>query len=570
MRILLVNWARPWDGTRVGGGVNGYLQGLALALAGRGHEVSWVCSGTTFTPGGGGGGGGGGEPGPCEIRRHDDWLGLRVFEIINSPVLAPALLQFAGPEAEISSPELEERFGELIGLVRPEIVHFHNIEGLSAACARVARCDGARIFWSLHNYHTVCPQVYLMRGHRFPCHTFESGRACEGCIQAPDPDDERRRRAAAYPDEPVPFQDGASADGPANQGADPNAPPAPAAPDRARRSLPLLRWLPRAAPDPPAPPGRPVEFRSALRPQPRPVDRRGQTERILAERSGVTWLTPDAQTWVPLTNEIRPDPIEPGAGRYGRRRAAMIEALGACDGALAVSEHVRARYEALGVSARALRTVHIGSVAGDIARRRAELLFAPPPFDPARPRPLQLVFMGVNHWYKGLSMLADSLDLLDAPWLGRLDLTVVAAGGASIEYRFRRMEPRLARLGFHEGYEPPDIPWICGGKDIGVVPSVWWDNGPQTVMEFLACGLPVLGANIGGIPDFVTHGVNGLLFRANDRFDLARALAGLIDDPRRAERLRAGVRPPKSMEAHAAELEQIYCEGVCSEAPAAR
>src|SRR5690606_18088241 len=140
---------------------------------------------------------------------------------------------------------------------------------------------------------------------------------------------------------------------------------------------------------------------------------------------------------------------------------------------------------------------------------------------------------------------------------------------ASIEYRFRRMEPRLARLRYHEGYEPPDIPWICGGQDIGVVPSVWWDNGPQTVMEFLACGLPVLGAEIGGIPDFVTQGVNGLLFRANDRFDLARTLAKLIDEPELAGRLRAGVRPPKTMEAHAAELEQIYREGVCSEAAAA-
>src|SRR5690606_10008837 len=210
------------------------------------------------------------------------------------------------------------------------------------------------------------------------------------------------------------------------------------------------------------------------------------TDRILAERAGATWFTPNDPTWTPLTNDVGPDPITPGAGRYADRRAAMLEALSACDGVLAVSSHVRARYEALGVRKEVLRTLHIGTVAGALARRRAELAFAPPPRETTTPpRPLRLVFIGVKHWYKGLSMLADSLDLLDAPWLARLDLTVVAAGGASIEYRFRRMEPRLAALHFHEGYEPPDIPWICGGKDIGVVPSVWWDNGPQTVMEFL-------------------------------------------------------------------------------------
>ncbi|MFG0283246.1 MAG: glycosyltransferase [Phycisphaerales bacterium JB039] len=557
MRILLVNWARPWEGTRVGGGVNGYLQGLALALIERGHEVSWLCSGTICVPGGGASA----EPGPCEIRRHDDWLGLRVFEVVNSPVLAPALLQFEGPETEVSAPELEARFADLIGLLRPEVVHFHNIEGLSAGCVSAARLDGARVFWSLHNYHPLCPQVYLMRGHRAPCHTFESGRACEGCIEAPDPAEERRRRAAAYPGDPAPFS--------AHADAEPEA--GPRADAEQRHALPVLRWLGLGRqPTPPAPaaPGRPIEPEAAHRPQPRPLDHRGQTDRILAERAGVTWFTPQDPTWTPLTNDVRPDRIEPNPNRYGRRRAAMLEALGACDGVLAVSEHVRARYQAMGVPGRALRTLHIGTVAGDIAQRRAERLFAPPPFDPNRPRPLRLVFMGANHWYKGLSMLADSLDLLDAAWLRRLALTVVAAGGASIEYRFRRMEPRLASLRFHQGYEPPDIPWICGGQDIGIVPSVWWDNGPQTVMEYLACGLPVLGADIGGIPDFVTSGVNGLLFRANDRFDLARTLAGLIDDPRRAERLRAGVRPPKTMAAHAAELEQLYREGVSSIAPA--
>src|SRR5690606_2900724 len=121
------------------------------------------------------------------------------------PVLAPALLQFADPEAETSAPELEAPFGELLGRLNPEIVHFHNIEGLSAGCARAAKEAGARVFWSLHNYHTICPQVYLMRGHRMPCHTFENGHACEGCIEAPDPGEERACRAAAYPDEPAPW-----------------------------------------------------------------------------------------------------------------------------------------------------------------------------------------------------------------------------------------------------------------------------------------------------------------------------------------------------------------------------
>ena len=91
-----------------------------------------------------------------------------------------------------------------------------------------------------------------------------------------------------------------------------------------------------------------------------------------------------------------------------------------------------------------------------------------------------------------------------------------------------------------------------------MVPSVWWDNGPQTVFESLTCGVPVLGAELGGIPDSITHGVNGLLFRGNDRFDLARRLAEVVREPAMLDRMRANVRPGKSIASHAVEMETMY------------
>ena len=103
---------------------------------------------------------------------------------------------------------------------------------------------------------------------------------------------------------------------------------------------------------------------------------------------------------------------------------------------------------------------------------------------------------------------------------------------------------------------------MCGGQDIGLVPSVWWDNGPQTVLEMQANGLPVIGANAGGIPDFVGHETNGLLFTANDRFDLASTLARCVEDPELVAGLRLRVRPPKSMAAHAGEMDALYARPV--------
>src|SRR5688572_22529069 len=50
MRVVLVNWAKIWDGASNGGGVNGYCLALALALRDRGHEVISLFGGVTYVP----------------------------------------------------------------------------------------------------------------------------------------------------------------------------------------------------------------------------------------------------------------------------------------------------------------------------------------------------------------------------------------------------------------------------------------------------------------------------------------------------------------------------------------
>jgi len=244
----------------------------------------------------------------------------------------------------------------------------------------------------------------------------------------------------------------------------------------------------------------------------------------------------------------------------------MVKALSGCDTVLAVSRFVREKFVAMGVDAKVIRALSIGSRMPLIVSRAPELAFAPEPFlkpgapgfTSVTPRPIRLIFMGYNNYYKGLHILYEALNMLTAEVSRRIDLAVFALEGQSIEWMFRRLEPRLAKLHFSFGYNYQDIPWMAGGRDLGVVPSVWWDNAPQTVFEFFACGVPVLGANVGGIPDFVHAGVNGMLFRGNDPFDLARRIADAVREPWKLTEMRANVRPPKDIDTHAVELEGVY------------
>lgn len=57
-----------------------------------------------------------------------------------------------------------------------------------------------------------------------------------------------------------------------------------------------------------------------------------------------------------------------------------------------------------------------------------------------------------------------------------------------------------------------------------VLPSIWYDNCPYSVLETLGQGKTILGSNIGGIPELVKDGVSGLIFKFNDINDLTNKL----------------------------------------------
>jgi colanic acid/amylovoran biosynthesis glycosyltransferase len=69
------------------------------------------------------------------------------------------------------------------------------------------------------------------------------------------------------------------------------------------------------------------------------------------------------------------------------------------------------------------------------------------------------------------------------------------------------------------------------------------DGLPVSIVEALACGLPVISTNVTGIPEAVQHGRNGLIVRPGNVTELTMAIERLMRDPRLLESLRAGARP---------------------------
>jgi glycosyltransferase involved in cell wall biosynthesis len=81
---------------------------------------------------------------------------------------------------------------------------------------------------------------------------------------------------------------------------------------------------------------------------------------------------------------------------------------------------------------------------------------------------------------------------------------------------------------------------IYSMADVFVIPSLQ-DNLPNVVLEAMACESAIVGFRIGGIPEMVRDGVNGLLAAPGDVNGLAAAIDALLrDDQRRIGMAKAG------------------------------
>ena len=81
-----------------------------------------------------------------------------------------------------------------------------------------------------------------------------------------------------------------------------------------------------------------------------------------------------------------------------------------------------------------------------------------------------------------------------------------------------------------------DIPAILSFADLGIISSVA-EGIPQFLFQMMAMGKPVIATEVGGIPEIVTSGVNGLLIPPEEPAALAKAMVQVLGDPESARRL---------------------------------
>jgi glycosyltransferase involved in cell wall biosynthesis len=180
---------------------------------------------------------------------------------------------------------------------------------------------------------------------------------------------------------------------------------------------------------------------------------------------------------------------------------------------------------------------------------------------PSRPpsEACRLVFLGRITPVKGLDVLIQAI-AGDPELPVTLDIYGVVQGSEGVAYRDRLEKRADTRIRFHEPVPPQQVIEEISHYDVLAVPSEWLETGPLVVLEAFAAGIPVIGSELGGIRELVRHEIDGLLVAPGSVSGWQGALRRLGREPGLLERLRRGVKPPRTMDTVAADMLSLYGE----------
>ena len=137
--------------------------------------------------------------------------------------------------------------------------------------------------------------------------------------------------------------------------------------------------------------------------------------------------------------------------------------------------------------------------------------------------------MGINENYclyfgryseeKGIKVLVEACKKLP-------EINFVFAGNGSLESELSNVG-NIINVGFRTG---KDITTLIKHAKFSLCPSICYDNCPFSVMESQMYGTPVIGADIGGIPELIDNGKTGVLFESGNVDSLVNAIKELWND----------------------------------------
>ena len=155
-----------------------------------------------------------------------------------------------------------------------------------------------------------------------------------------------------------------------------------------------------------------------------------------------------------------------------------------------------------------------------------------------------LLYIGTLAGWQGLDTLLEAMPLVLAEHPARLRIV-----GKGRKAQRKALQKRIRKMGLAEwislegSVSHHTIPQMINQAHLGLAPLSFNDRNvtqgccPIKVLEYLACGKPLVAANLPVVRELVCDGQEVLLFTPDDPADLARCILALLNNPPLAERL---------------------------------
>ena len=136
------------------------------------------------------------------------------------------------------------------------------------------------------------------------------------------------------------------------------------------------------------------------------------------------------------------------------------------------------------------------------------------------------------------------------------DVQFIFAGSGPLEEQVNGVA-NIKNVGFQRGEA---LEKLIREARFSVYPSEWYENCPFSVMESQMYGTPVLGADIGGIPELIENGKTGLLFESGNAADLKAKIETMWNNRQMLAEMTENCTPDRftSLERYAEELMKYY------------
>lgn len=166
-----------------------------------------------------------------------------------------------------------------------------------------------------------------------------------------------------------------------------------------------------------------------------------------------------------------------------------------------------------------------------------------------------IIYFGRLAKEKGLDVLLEAL--------AGTDIKLKIVGGGPEKEKLQVLSSKLqVNVEFVEHKSGRDLHDLIRGAKFVVLPSIWYENYPMSLLEAGALGKAVMASRLGGIPEIIFDGENGFLAEPSDIHDLREKIQRLFADndlcERMGRRAREMILEKNSPEEHYKEIMKVY------------